>query len=131
MAMFKVQPVPIKLNKNSKKHGKLDLLRQKKPKKKKAEGSRNQSADSRKKQGDKIRGRKQSVEHVKKRTGGQKGRTHSTESKQKMSGPRGPNITKGIPKGPQPKVECPHCGLVGGSSNMTRHHFDNCKMKPI
>jgi hypothetical protein len=100
-------------------------------KKKKAEGSRNQSADSRKKQGDKIRGRKQSVEHVKKRTGGQKGRTHSTESKQKMSGPRGPNITKGIPKGPQPKVECPHCGLVGGSSNMTRHHFDNCKMKPI
>ena len=100
-------------------------------KKKKAEGSRNQSSDSRKKQGNKIRGRKQSVEHVKKRTGGQKGRTHSTESKQKMSGPRGPNITKGIPKGPQPKVECPHCGLVGGSSSMTRWHFDNCKKKPI
>jgi hypothetical protein len=24
---------------------------------------------------------------------------------------------------------CPHCGLVGGSTNMVRYHFDNCKHK--
>ena len=25
--------------------------------------------------------------------------------------------------------ECPHCGKVGGGGNMTRYHFDNCKLK--
>ena len=24
---------------------------------------------------------------------------------------------------------CPHCGLTGGGSNMTRYHFDNCKQR--
>jgi hypothetical protein len=50
----------------------------------------------------------------------------------------GPNGRKGIPTGPSgkqknpaPEVECPHCGLVGKGGNMTRYHFDNCKMKPI
>lgn len=28
---------------------------------------------------------------------------------------------------PKPKVECPHCGKIGGNSLMTRYHFDNCK----
>lgn len=27
------------------------------------------------------------------------------------------------------KVECPHCGKVGGSTNMRRYHFENCKHK--
>ena len=27
------------------------------------------------------------------------------------------------------QVECPHCGKVGGSTNMRRYHFDNCKKK--
>jgi hypothetical protein len=27
------------------------------------------------------------------------------------------------------KVTCPHCGAVGGGGNMTRLHFDNCKVK--
>ena len=27
------------------------------------------------------------------------------------------------------KVKCPHCGIVGGGGNMTRHHFDNCGYK--
>ena len=31
------------------------------------------------------------------------------------------------PKGPQLQVECPHCKKVGGVSNMTRYHFNNCK----
>jgi hypothetical protein len=49
-----------------------------------------------------------------------------------------PSGKKGIPTGPRGKqknpateVECPHCGLVGRGSNMTRHHFGNCKMKPV
>ena len=33
------------------------------------------------------------------------------------------------PKGPQRLVTCPYCLKEGGISNMTRHHFDNCKMK--
>ena len=28
------------------------------------------------------------------------------------------------------KLTCPHCGKVGGVSNMRRYHFDNCKHKP-
>lgn len=30
----------------------------------------------------------------------------------------------------QKKTECPHCGKIGGASNMTRYHFNNCKNKP-
>lgn len=30
---------------------------------------------------------------------------------------------------PKSKVECPHCGKVGGSNTMHRWHFDNCKEK--
>lgn len=29
-----------------------------------------------------------------------------------------------------PKATCPHCGKTGGSSNMKRYHFDNCKSNP-
>jgi len=36
----------------------------------------------------------------------------------------------GVPK-PQTKKTCPHCGLTGGASNMTRKHFDNCKHKEV
>ena len=47
----------------------------------------------------------------------------------------GPSPKKGIPTGPQrnpaPKVECPHCGLVGRGGTMNRWHFDNCKMNII
>jgi hypothetical protein len=55
---------------------------------------------------------------------------------QNPSGPRGPNGKKGMPsgrkgilKGPQKLIECPHCGKIGGN-NMKRYHFDNCKIKP-
>ena len=27
------------------------------------------------------------------------------------------------------KAECPHCGLIGGKSQMHQWHFDNCKFK--
>jgi len=36
---------------------------------------------------------------------------------------------KGQPKGKQIKLTCPHCGKVGGLSNMKRYHIDNCKLK--
>jgi len=38
---------------------------------------------------------------------------------------------KGITRNnkPQQKVTCPHCTKVGGISNMTRWHFNNCKFK--
>jgi len=48
-----------------------------------------------------------------------KGRLMSEETRRKMS-----KATKGIPK---PKIECPHCGKIGGSPQMKRHHFDNCQ----
>ena len=61
------------------------------------------------------------------------GKTKSEETKQKMSDVRKgipqPNISaakKGVPK---PKVTCPHCQKIGGNSQMTRYHFDNCKHK--
>ena len=62
----------------------------------------------------------------------------STEHKQNLSAAKigKPSKKKGNPTGkqhnphgPQLKVECPHCGLVGGSHNMRRYHFDNCKSK--
>jgi hypothetical protein len=45
----------------------------------------------------------------------------SDETKQKMS-----EAHTGVP---QEQVECPHCGKIGGISNMKRYHFDNCKCK--
>lgn len=30
---------------------------------------------------------------------------------------------------PKEKVQCPHCSLIGGKSNMTRFHFDQCKKR--
>jgi len=50
-----------------------------------------------------------------------KGRKASLETKLKMS-----KIRKGVSKGPQVRVECPHCGAVGGNA-MKRWHFNNCK----
>jgi len=52
------------------------------------------------------------------------GKKLSEETKQKIS-----EIHKGKSK-PQIEVKCPHCSKSGGQSNMTRYHFDNCKLKP-
>jgi hypothetical protein len=30
---------------------------------------------------------------------------------------------------PRPKLTCPHCNKIGGSSQMKRYHFDNCKLR--
>lgn len=43
-----------------------------------------------------------------------RGKKHSDESLIKM-------------KKPKEKIECPHCNKIGGSTNMRRYHFNNCK----
>jgi len=56
---------------------------------------------------------KKSLSHI--------GLKHSKESKLKMSAAK-----KGIPK---KQLLCPHCGKIGGTGNMQRWHFNNCKNK--
>ena len=34
----------------------------------------------------------------------------------------------GVLKGPQVLITC-HCGKTGGTSNMKRYHFNNCKIR--
>ena len=51
----------------------------------------------------------------------QTGKICSEKTKIKMS-----EIKKGIPK---PKIQCPHCKLIGGVPQLKRYHFDNCKFK--
>jgi len=48
------------------------------------------------------------------------GKHHSAETKLKMSGPRGP-------RGPEKKIQCPHCSKIGGGSTMQRWHFAKCR----
>ena len=50
-----------------------------------------------------------------------KGKIHSEESKQKMR--KSQKELHGT------QIECPHCGKIGGKTNMKRYHFDNCKSK--
>ena len=63
------------------------------------------SEEQRKNHSLKMSGRKQSPEHIAKRT----------------------DKTKGMKYKSHDKIQCPHCGKIGGSSNMKRWHFDNCK----
>ena len=49
-----------------------------------------------------------------------KGKKKSNETRLNMS-----NSMKGVKKR---VVKCPHCGKEGGSNNMYRYHFDNCKL---
>jgi hypothetical protein len=38
---------------------------------------------------------------------------------------KNPEILKKFQK-PQERIECPHCGKIGGKSLIKRYHFDNC-----
>jgi len=53
------------------------------------------------------------------------GNSHSDETKKKIADAR--RATKGTYK--LPIIKCPHCSKEGGSNNMKRWHFDNCKFK--
>ncbi len=81
-------------------------------------GDKNPMKDpaNRQKVSDALKGRKKSKESEAKRLESRKGFKHSEETKQKMKKPKG-------------KLKCPHCTLEGGSSQMKRWHFDNCKTK--
>lgn len=46
----------------------------------------------------------------------------------KARGKRGKHKNPRIGK-PQPILVCPYCNLSGGSVNLKRYHFDNCKLK--
>ncbi len=75
--------------------------------------------------------------------GGFAGKKHSSTTKNKMSisasgkirtKSHSDNISKAKKGKPSSrkgcsytKITCPHCGVVGGGGNMTRHHFDNCR----
>jgi hypothetical protein len=86
---------------------------------------KSQSPEHIKKRADANRGKKvgpQSPEHIKKRADSNRGKTRSDAIKQKLHDAQ---IGRS-----QREVVCPHCGKVGGVSNMTRYHFDNCKKKP-
>lgn len=48
------------------------------------------------------------------------GKNHSEESKKKI----------GLAQSGKPKKQyvCPHCGKIGRGANMSRYHFENCKL---
>ena len=73
------------------------------------------SGETRKRVSAAAMGRPQSAETIKKRADSNRGK---------------PSPKKGILTGPTMKVECPHCGTIGGIGGpMKRWHFDNCKKK--
>ena len=75
------------------------------------------------------------------------GKTHSEETKQQMRKPK--SNTENMKKSEetkvkisesmqgkknakgktwkQEKINCPHCNKIGGTANMKRYHFENCK----
>lgn len=64
-----------------------------------------------------------SDEHRTKLSKANKGKTISAEQRAKISEANKGKTWK------QEAVTCPHCGKEGGSANMKRYHFDNCKNK--
>ena len=89
------------------------------------------SEEAKKKIGEAHKGKIFSEEHKKKIGLASMGRTHSKgmkhtdEAKKKISDAR--KASKGTYK--MPIVKCPYCKKEGGSNNMKRWHFDNCKIK--
>jgi len=71
------------------------------------------------------KGKPKSAMHRKKLREARKGKSngpHSEETKKKIG-----DSNRGKRKTPQHKITCPHCGIVGGTGNMKRFHFANCK----
>jgi hypothetical protein len=78
-------------------------------------------------------GKKHTSEWIEKQRQRRLGQKHSEESKRKMSAARTGTTVSEITKQKisetkkNRKLKCPHCGMLGGVSNMRRYHFDNCK----
>ena len=75
------------------------------------------SPETRKRMSEAGKGRTFTPEHRKNISAANKGRTHSPAHKKKLSEPRGP----------QKKIQCPHCSKIGGKGIMQRWHFNNCR----
>jgi hypothetical protein len=73
-------------------------------------------------------GRKQSQEEKDKRAKSLMGHIVTQETRDKI---RLKNLGKKPPMTGKhfAKIECPHCGKIGGLTAMPRWHFDNCKFK--
>jgi hypothetical protein len=73
-------------------------------------------------------GRKQSQEEKDKRAKSMMGHVVTQETRDKI---RLKNLGKKPPMTGKhfAKIECPHCGKIGGLTAMPRWHFDNCKFK--
>lgn len=80
----------------------------------------NLSEYARKNISERRKGIKFSEDHIKNLSLSHKGKKHSLEEKKKISESI-KNTLKSLPP-----VTCPHCGLTGRKSNMTRYHFNNC-----
>jgi len=86
-------------------------------------------------------GKTHSPETLKKISEATSGKTFSPETRKKLSaaqsGEKGhwygkhlsPETRKKMssPRGPQKKIQCPHCSKIGGNAMMKRHHFNNCR----
>ena len=119
----------------------------------KGKGKGPQTKERIEKRAEKLRGKKHTPEHIEAAAAPKRGKKHTKErcnnisaalkgnvpwNKGKTVGPRSEESilkqklnAKGINSGPQPTVSCPHCGKIGGKSNMKRYHFVNCKLKGI
>jgi len=78
------------------------------------------SEETKAKIGEANKGKTVSEETRKKMSEAMKGRTFTDEWKK--------NISEGQRGFKQEIVTCPHCGKKGGKNNMSRYHFNNCKM---
>jgi hypothetical protein len=70
-----------------------------------------------------LKGKKQSEAHIERAAASRRGKPNPKVS---LARKGKPSINKGIP---QQKIICPHCGVEGGISSMSRWHFENCKHK--
>lgn len=82
-----------------------------------------------------FEGKRHSPEWIEQQRQRRLGQKHSEESKRKMSeSSKGRVVIEETKRRisetkKNSKLTCPHCGMVGGVSNMRRYHFDHCKQK--
>jgi group I intron endonuclease len=95
------------------------------------------SEESKQKMSKAHMGKKLSEEHKQKISNANKNRSEETRRKisegnkgKKTSDETKLKISKANSK-PQKKITCPYCNKTGGTPNMKRYHFDNCKNKKL
>ena len=102
---------------------------------------RKHTPEARKKISESLKGKILSEETRNKMSAAAKGRTLTSEHKKKISESLkvktilimgktlSPAHKKKLigPRGPQKKIQCPHCSKIGGGNVMKRWHFKNCR----